>query len=74
MDERLATFDVGATYQLLDVIGEGAYGVVWSVNHISFRIDLSFKPGLITVQPFIPLPNGRSRLSVLPLSTIPCSA
>jgi mitogen-activated protein kinase 1/3 len=31
MDERLVTFDVGADYQLQDVIGEGAYGVVWSV-------------------------------------------
>ena len=31
MDERTTIFIQGAGYQVLDVIGEGAYGVVWSV-------------------------------------------
>lgn len=31
-DERLATFVVGSSYQVLDVIGEGAYGIVWCVG------------------------------------------
>jgi hypothetical protein len=29
LDDRLAKFVVGTSYQLLDVIGEGAYGTVW---------------------------------------------
>ncbi|EIN08637.1 mitogen activated protein kinase-like protein [Punctularia strigosozonata HHB-11173 SS5] len=33
IDHRLANFDVGANYQVLDVIGEGAYGVVVSALH-----------------------------------------
>ncbi|KAH7096520.1 Pkinase-domain-containing protein [Auriculariales sp. MPI-PUGE-AT-0066] len=33
-DERLANFNVGSTYQIVDVIGEGAYGVVVSAQHI----------------------------------------
>lgn len=28
-DERLAGFVVGDNYQVQDVIGEGAYGIVW---------------------------------------------
>lgn len=31
-DERLSNFVVGDNYQVLDVIGEGAYGVVWCVH------------------------------------------
>jgi hypothetical protein len=31
-DERLANFVVGASYTVLDVIGEGAYGIVWCVR------------------------------------------
>ena len=31
MDERLAGFVVGDNYIVQDVIGEGAYGIVWSV-------------------------------------------
>jgi mitogen-activated protein kinase 1/3 len=27
-DERLSNFVVGSSYQVLDVIGEGAYGIV----------------------------------------------
>lgn len=30
-DDRLAGFDVGDSYEVQDVIGEGAYGIVWSV-------------------------------------------
>ena len=33
MDERLAGFVVGSNYQVLDVIGEGAYGIVWYVSY-----------------------------------------
>lgn len=29
MDDRLQNFVVGSNYQVLDVIGEGAYGIVW---------------------------------------------
>lgn len=29
MDERLAGFTVGDSYVVQDVIGEGAYGIVW---------------------------------------------
>ena len=31
-DERLAGFVVGDSYQVEDVIGEGAYGIVWLVS------------------------------------------
>jgi hypothetical protein len=31
MDERMTNFIVGSSYNPLDVIGEGAYGTVWSV-------------------------------------------
>jgi mitogen-activated protein kinase 1/3 len=31
-DERIASFIVGNNYQVLDVIGEGAYGIVWCVQ------------------------------------------
>lgn len=37
-DERLASFVVGSNYKVLDVIGEGAYGVVWSVRPCSRRV------------------------------------
>ena len=32
MEERLQNFIVGSNYQVLDVIGEGAYGIVWCVS------------------------------------------
>lgn len=35
MDERMANFVVGSNYQTLDVIGEGAYGVVWCAAYFS---------------------------------------
>lgn len=28
-DERMQSFVVGNNYKVLDVIGEGAYGIVW---------------------------------------------
>ena len=31
MDDRMSSFVVGSNYQVLDVIGEGAYGIVWYV-------------------------------------------
>jgi hypothetical protein len=34
-DPRVGNFSIGRHYQLLDVIGEGAYGIVW------YRILLS---------------------------------
>lgn len=30
-DERISNFVVGSNYNVLDVIGEGAYGIVWCV-------------------------------------------
>jgi mitogen-activated protein kinase 1/3 len=32
LDERMTSFIVGSSYQPLDVIGEGAYGVVWYIS------------------------------------------
>ena len=32
MDHRLENFVVDGAYRVLDVIGEGAYGIVWSVH------------------------------------------
>ena len=39
MDERLTSFiPSGTNYQTLDVIGEGAYGIVWCVHCRSFAL------------------------------------
>ena len=35
MDDRMSSFVVGSNYQVLDVIGEGAYGIVWYVPPVS---------------------------------------
>ena len=44
MDARVENFIVGHNYQLQEVIGEGAYGIVWYVppvlSHISLKIQL----------------------------------
>lgn len=34
----MANFIVGANYQVLEVIGEGAYGIVWYVCHMPFFV------------------------------------
>jgi mitogen-activated protein kinase 1/3 len=39
MDERMTNFIVGSSYKPLDVIGEGAYGTVWSVVFKYFADD-----------------------------------
>ena len=35
MDQRLEHFVVDSAYRVLDVIGEGAYGIVWSVHPVT---------------------------------------
>lgn len=42
VDDRVAAnnFVVGSNYQILDVIGEGAYGIVWCVRGVSYRPQL----------------------------------
>lgn len=42
MDERMANFIVGSSYKPLDVIGEGAYGTVWSVAFVVQDQPLNF--------------------------------
>lgn len=39
MDEHTSSlnFIVGSNYQVLDVIGEGAYGIVWYVGLLSLH-------------------------------------
>ena len=32
-DDRLDNFITGTNYQPLDVVGEGAYGIVWSAHN-----------------------------------------
>jgi hypothetical protein len=41
-DPRVGNFAIGRHYQLLDVIGEGAYGIVW----YSILFSLSLPPQL----------------------------
>ncbi|RDB30603.1 Mitogen-activated protein kinase CPK1 [Hypsizygus marmoreus] len=43
MDERMSNFIVGSSYQPLDVIGEGAYGVVCSAIHIPTQRKVAIK-------------------------------
>ena len=41
MDDRMSSFVVGSNYQVLDVIGEGAYGIVWySPSSLALSIPL----------------------------------
>lgn len=47
-DERLAAFLVGDNYQVQEVIGEGAYGIVWSVYTIPLIYII---PSLIIAAP-----------------------
>ena len=43
MDDKMAHFLVGSSYQPLDVIGEGAYGVVCSAVHLSTQRKVAIK-------------------------------
>ncbi|KIM91736.1 hypothetical protein PILCRDRAFT_57901 [Piloderma croceum F 1598] len=43
MDERLASFVVGDSYKVLDVIGEGAYGIVCSATHLPSQRRVAIK-------------------------------
>lgn len=43
MDSRTTSFIVGSSYQPLDVIGEGAYGVVCSAVHIPSQRKVAIK-------------------------------
>ncbi|KAI0051376.1 Pkinase-domain-containing protein [Auriscalpium vulgare] len=43
MDSRISHFSVGEHYQLLDVIGEGAYGIVCSAVHVSSQRKVAIK-------------------------------
>lgn len=51
-DERLATFVVGNNYKVLDVIGEGAYGVVWYV--LSFHARYALTKAILCSSPVLP--------------------
>jgi hypothetical protein len=70
MDERMENFITGNTYSLLDVIGEGAYGIVWSVSN---ACNTKHHLNLLAAQQYtcqlnVKLQSSASR----PLST-PCS-
>jgi mitogen-activated protein kinase 1/3 len=43
MDERLASFAVGDSYKVQDVIGEGAYGIVCSATHLPSQRRVAIK-------------------------------
>ncbi|ETW78215.1 mitogen-activated protein kinase-like protein [Heterobasidion irregulare TC 32-1] len=43
MDQRTASFVVGHNYQLIDTIGEGAYGVVCSALHVPSQRKVAIK-------------------------------
>ncbi|KAG5651647.1 Mitogen-activated protein kinase 2 [Sphagnurus paluster] len=43
MDDRMTSFIVGSSYQPVDVIGEGAYGVVCSAIHIPSQRKVAIK-------------------------------
>lgn len=38
---RLKQFNAGDQYEIIDVVGEGAYGVVWYASPVLFIIQLS---------------------------------
>jgi len=73
MDERLASFmPSGTNYQVLDVIGEGAYGIVWCVlRHLVAGIPV-YRP--CAVPPYTYPPRERSQSSESPPLITPCSA
>ncbi|KAI9069004.1 mitogen activated protein kinase-like protein [Trametes sanguinea] len=43
MDDRISSFVVGSNYQVLDVIGEGAYGIVCSAVHVPSQRKVAIK-------------------------------
>ncbi|KAF8576411.1 mitogen activated protein kinase-like protein [Ramaria rubella] len=43
MDDRLSGFNVGDNYQIIDIIGEGAYGIVCSATHIPSQRKVAIK-------------------------------
>ncbi|KAI0319851.1 Pkinase-domain-containing protein [Amylostereum chailletii] len=43
MDPRITNFVVGQNYQLLDIIGEGAYGIVCSAVHVPSQRKVAIK-------------------------------
>lgn len=43
-DPRVGNFAIGRHYQLLDVIGEGAYGIVWYSDSLVFFPSFSNHP------------------------------
>lgn len=62
MSDSLENFITGTNYQPLDVIGEGAYGIVWQV----LLCDPQSRQSLIlhTVRPYTSQPNARLQSSV----------
>ena len=63
MDDRMSAFVVGSNYQVLDVIGEGAYGIVWSVPFLPLPRPRTNQPVLpAQLRPSRPLPaQGRNQ-------------
>ncbi|CDO76781.1 hypothetical protein BN946_scf184978.g10 [Trametes cinnabarina] len=61
MDDRISSFVVGTNYQVLDVIGEGAYGIVWYVvSHPSSRPPLTvFDPPGASSSSAVHVPSQR---------------
>ncbi|KAH9911148.1 mitogen activated protein kinase-like protein [Epithele typhae] len=43
MDDRMSTFVVGSNYHVLDLIGEGAYGIVCSAMHVPSQRKVAIK-------------------------------
>ena len=70
MDERMENFITGNIYSPLDVIGEGAYGIVWSVSNACNTKDrlIPIVAQQYTCQLNVKLQSNASH----PLST-PCS-
>lgn len=74
---RKISFNVSEQYDIQDVVGEGAYGVVWYVAVAALVLTTSFVLTSIvhyTALPFISLLAKRSPSRRSHRSTIPCSA
>ncbi len=59
MDDRMSTFVVGSNYQVLDVIGEGAYGIVWQVPSPCSFLTRSSSPPLHLTSSALHVPSQR---------------